>query len=265
MKLYSNGPGNLFAQTALVAADLANQNVEVIYMSEEQRKDKAWAAKHTTGKFPVLELDSGEMIFESGTIAKYFAKCAPASGLLGQSAFETAKVDEWVAYNQSTIMPAVMPVAYAALGHAIVKQEVFTAGLAKLKSVLKVLNTHLADKHFLVGDNLTIADVVVSVAMMIPFQTVLDGGFRKGMPHVSEYFERCVGLPSFVRRLGYVKMVEKAFKAFDPNAKVEPVKAAAPAKAPPNSLLSLCLAIAQPAAAPRTAPTPPVSRAGRRS
>ena len=231
MKIYSNGPGSPFTQTALVAADLAGQNVEVVYMSEEQRKDKAWAQKHVTGKFPVLELDSGEMIFESATIATHFAKCAPASGLLGQSAFETAKVDEWVRYAQSTIWPAAMPVLYAALGHSVVKQEVFTAAVAKVKSVMKVLNTHLADKHFLVGDNLTVADVVVANSLVVLFQTVLDAGFRKGMPHVSEYFERCVGLPSFVRRLGYVKVVEKAMKAFDPNAKPEPVKAAPAASA----------------------------------
>jgi len=64
------------------------------------------------------------------------------------------------------------------------------------------------------------------------YQTVLDAGFRKGMPAVTEWFERCVGLPSFVRRLGYVKMTEVAFKQFDPNAKPEAVKAApaAPAK-----------------------------------
>ena len=230
MKLYSNGPGNVFAQSSLIAADLAQQNVEVVYMSEAQFNEKDFKAKHVTGKFPLLETASGDLIFESATIAKYFAKCAPASGLLGQSVFETAKVDEWISFTQGSVWPAVMPVIKAALGHVITKQDVFSADVAKLKAVVKVINTHLSDKHFLVGDNLTIADVVVACALIMPFQTVLDAGFRKGMPAVSEWFERCVGLPSFVRRVGYVKMTEKAFKAFDPSAKPEPVKAAAPAK-----------------------------------
>jgi glutathione S-transferase/translation elongation factor EF-1beta len=176
------------------------------------------------------------MIFESATIATYFARCAPASGLLGQSAFETAKVDEWVRYTQSAIWPTVMPVVKAALGHEVVAQTVFNAAVNKLKAAVKVLNTYLTDKHFLVGDNLTIADVVAACSLVMPFQTVLDAGFRKGMPAVSEWFERCCGLPSFVRRMGYVKMTEKAFKAFDPNAKPEVVAApvkAAPAKAAP--------------------------------
>ena len=73
-KLYSNSVGNVFAQTALIAADLANQQVEVVYMSEADRKNKEWAAKHITGKFPVLELASGDMIWESGAIARHFAR-----------------------------------------------------------------------------------------------------------------------------------------------------------------------------------------------
>ena len=43
-----------------------------------------------------------------------------------------------------------------------------------------------------------------------------------------------MGLPSFVRRLGYIKMTEKPMKQFDPSAKPAPVTtAAAPAKKAP--------------------------------
>ena len=38
----------------------------------------------------------------------------------------------------------------------------------------------LEGKKFLVGDSLSLADVVVASALMEPSQTVLDGGFRKG-------------------------------------------------------------------------------------
>ena len=171
------------------------------------------------------------MLWESGSIAKHFARQAPSSGLLGQSAFETAKVDEWVAFAQSKVWVALMPVLKAALGHEIVTADKFSAGVKDIKAVCKVLNDHLKNKHFLVGDNLTIADVVVSCALIVAFQTVLDAGFRKGFSAVSEWFEKCMGLPSFVRRLGYIKMTEKPMKQFDPNAKPAPVSsAAAPAK-----------------------------------
>jgi len=87
MKLYSNNVGNFFAQTALVVADLANVNVTVEVLSKEQQNDKDFKAKNINGKFPLLELESGERIFESSAIAMHFARAAPASGLMGQSPF----------------------------------------------------------------------------------------------------------------------------------------------------------------------------------
>jgi len=108
---------------------------------------------------------------------------------------------------------------------------VFKDKLGALKSNLKVLNNHLNGKHFLVGESLTIADVGIACALSYFMGTVLGAGERKAFVNVVNWFERCTSLPSFIRRMGYVKMTEKAFRPFDKNAKVEPVKAAPVKKA----------------------------------
>ena len=87
MKLYSNSFGNFYSQTALVIADLANVQVSLEILNKEQQNDKDFKSKNINGKFPLLELESGEVIFESTAIANHFARAAPASGLLGNSAF----------------------------------------------------------------------------------------------------------------------------------------------------------------------------------
>lgn len=97
---------------------------------------------------------------------------------------------------------------------------------------MKVLNDYLKDKHFLVGENLTIADVVVAGQLTVLFQTVFDAGYRRAIPNLTDWFERIMSLPSVIRRMGHVRMTEKPFKAFDKNAKPEPVKAAAGKKTP---------------------------------
>jgi glutathione S-transferase len=89
MKLYTNNHGNLFAQIALVAADLSATNVEVCIIDKQAEDYKEFAKKHATGKFPLLELDSGELLFESSAIALHFAR-ESKSGLLGSSPFEEA-------------------------------------------------------------------------------------------------------------------------------------------------------------------------------
>ena len=45
------------------------------------------------------------------------------------------------------------------------------------------------------------------------------------MDNVSEWFERIVGLPSFVRRFGYIGMIKKAIRNFDQNATLEELAA----------------------------------------
>jgi translation elongation factor EF-1beta len=92
---------------------------------------------------------------------------------------------------------------------------------------MMTLNKYLDGKFYLVGDNVTIADIMVAAYLIVPMQTIFDGGYRKAIPHVTEWFERITSLPSFVKSCGYVKLCEKAFKQWDPNAKVEPIKAPA--------------------------------------
>jgi len=53
----------------------------------------------------------------------------------------------------------------AVWGQSTMADPVFKDKLSTLKNSLKVLNTHLKGKYFLVGDNLTVADIVVASAL----------------------------------------------------------------------------------------------------
>jgi len=143
--------------------------------------------------------------------------------LYGQSHFEQAKVDEWLHWNQFTFASA-MPAFYGVFGRKEVSTDAFNNTMKNLKSQMKILNTHLEGNYYLVGDNVTIADLVMATYLIMPFQTVFDGGYRKAIPNVTEWFERVTRLPSVVKHVGYVKLSDKPFKSFDPNAKVEPIK-----------------------------------------
>ena len=100
-----------------------------------------------------------------------------------------------------------MAIFMACFGHTTVTADVHAKNVSNLKAACKTLNTHLADQYYLAGDNLTVADILAAGYLTLAFQTVLDAGFRKSMKDISEWFERIVGLPSFVRRFGYIKMI----------------------------------------------------------
>jgi len=80
-----------------------------------------------------------------------------------------------------------------------------------------------------VGHHLTVADITVALGLMLPFQTVLDGGFRKAMPNITKLVEKVLHMPEARKRLGHVHFAAKALKATFP--KKEEKKADAPKKA----------------------------------
>lgn len=70
---------------------------------------------------------------------------------------------------------------------------------------------------------MSLADVVIATALVVPLQTVLDAGFRKAMKNASEWLARVYALPQFQKVMGSIQMCGKALK---PNCVADPVTAA---------------------------------------
>jgi glutathione S-transferase len=66
------------------------------------------------------------------------------------------------------------------------------------------LNTALEGKQWLVGDKMSLADVVIATALVVPLQTVLDAGFRKAMKNASDWLARVYALPQFQKVMGSI-------------------------------------------------------------
>jgi glutathione S-transferase len=49
------------------------------------------------------------------------------------------------------------------------------------------MDTALEGKKFLLGDEVSVADVCLACGLMYAFQTVLDGGFRKSIKNVEAW------------------------------------------------------------------------------
>jgi len=62
---------------------------------------------------------------------------------------------------------------------------------------VKTLNTAIGSKKWLVGDEMTLADVVLACTLMHGFQTVIDAGMRKSFSNLDAWASRCYSLPVF--------------------------------------------------------------------
>ena len=76
------------------------------------KADKAFIAKKGHGKFPMMELEDGRVLFESVAIAAYLLKGKKA--LLGNGAFGEAQVNQWTAYGTANLEAHMITVLYNA-------------------------------------------------------------------------------------------------------------------------------------------------------
>ena len=119
------------------------------------------------GKVPVLEFQDGTMLPESGAILYYLAEGTP---YLPENKLERAQMLRWMFFEQYSL-------------------------LLNLSMPLGVMERHLGEHDFFVGDSPTIADVVLYVyPRLCP-----EGGYDlESFPAVRAWLERIAALPGYV-------------------------------------------------------------------
>jgi elongation factor 1-gamma len=168
----------------------------------------------------MLETEHGTLV-ESAAIARYLGRLG-GSGLSGNDAWETAQIDQFIDLAKSSINGHTYTIARSIFGWTPVETETFNNAIKDLKSVIITLNAHLQGRENLVGGRTTVADLVVAFSLSLPFQTVLDAGFRKSVaPNVAAWLERTLALPEVVGRIGHTKLAAKAMKPIAPPKKEE--------------------------------------------
>ena len=147
------------------------------------------------GKVPVLELDDGTMLPESGAILLYLAEGTP---YLPEGKLERAQALRWMFFEQySLLLHLVRPrlwrmweVEMTSQREAELEQH-FEQGY----KALGVMERHLGDREFFVGDRPTVADV----ALYVYPRLCPEGGYDlDGFPALRAWLERIATLPGYV-------------------------------------------------------------------
>jgi len=211
-------PGSFRAFKCLIAAEYNSVPVSV---AEPFDAAKAKALS-PTGKAPVLETPAG-VVFESNAIARHVAKIRRDTGLTGSGIFEEAAVDAWVDFAANEIELPASVWFYPVAGYMPFHKAAYEKAKADLSNALTILNDQLLLKTYLVGDQITLADIVVASALVYPMKLVCDKAYLKPFGNVVRWFQTCVNQPQFKAVIGEVTMCKKELTA--------PGQAAAPAAA----------------------------------
>jgi elongation factor 1-gamma len=201
LKLYSYA-GDFRALKALIAGKYNGIEIETpeFKMGEDNVKPE-FIAKNPLGRVPLLETPKG-CVFESNAIARYVARMRADTELCGRTFFDSGLVDAWVDFTAHEIeLPATMWV-FPVLGYLEDRPELTEKSVEELRAALKIVESHLAARTFLVGERITLADIVLACALFYPMKLVLDPEFRAPFPHLVRWFNTCVNQPQFKAVMG---------------------------------------------------------------
>jgi glutathione S-transferase len=149
-------------------------------------------ARNPDGRLPVLQLDSGEFLAESGAILLYLAE---GTEFLPTDPLARARVHAWMFFEQNQVEANIGVARFLALsGRAELVPEVFADRRRRGRDALATLERALAARSFLVGSSYTIADL----ALYGYVHVADDAGVPLAdYPAVASWVQRVAALPGF--------------------------------------------------------------------
>jgi len=141
------------------------------------------------GYVPAIELDDGQVLTEGPALVQYLADQKPEAGLVPPAGtMERYRMQEMLGYINSELHKT-----YSPLFNDATPQETRNERLAYLKKRYAVLNDRLANRPYLFGDQLTVADAYLFVVTRWANFVKLD---LSGFPNVLAFQQRVAARPA---------------------------------------------------------------------
>ncbi|MCP5207787.1 MAG: glutathione S-transferase family protein [Hahellaceae bacterium] len=164
---------------------------EVDILKGESRSD-LFLKKSRAGKVPILETPEGEVLSESNAILFYLAK---GSDFLPLEPLQEARVLQWLFWEQYSHEPNIAVARF----HKVWGDGDLTPFADKVANgydALALMNAHLADNLFFVGNRYTIADIGLYAYTHVAHE----GGFdMKPYKNVASWLERVSRQPGHIK------------------------------------------------------------------
>lgn len=207
MKLYGSGPlRSLRALWALQEVDAEFEFVNVnIEAGENRRPD--FLRLNPAGKIPVL-IDGNLVLTESAAIVMYVAEKYPARALVPANITERAETYRWSLFTVTELEQPLQRIALHTSGYPKdrrLSEEIVLAKEDFIK-MAAILERHMEEREFIVGDGITIADCISAYVVDWADEEGLLGGF----PNLKEYLGRMYARPKAPPRIAEALAREQA-------------------------------------------------------
>ena len=196
MKLYDlELSGNSYKVRLLLSLLKVEYEIVPVNLLEGEHKQEPFLSLNPKGEVPVLE-DGDFLLADSQAILVYLAEKLDRTDWYPEDARLRAEIQSWFSFAVAEITRGP---EYARLAKLFNIDVDYDATVVKSEQALRLLNNHLAEREWLVGDKPTIADVA-----MFPYVALSGDGEISLEPytHVQAWLERFKALPNFTAMPG---------------------------------------------------------------
>ncbi|GAB2199198.1 glutathione S-transferase family protein [Sessilibacter sp. MAH4] len=197
-KIYGDlNSGNCYKLKLLCALlNINHQWIDVDILKKETQTDD-FIRKNPNGKIPILELDNGSVLAESNAILNYLAN---GTSYLPSDNYLRALVLQWQFFEQYSHEPYIAVARFIQFYLNLPEDRLaeYKSKLAGGYKALDVMEKHLSDKSFFVGDGPTIADISLYAYTHVAHE----GGFDlANYPAVQGWINRIKALDGYLGML----------------------------------------------------------------
>jgi glutathione S-transferase len=193
-KLYEYAPsGNCYkVRLLLTQLNISFDRTPINILQKESRTPE-FLVKNPNGRIPVLEIAPSKLLFESNAIMFYLSE---GTEFFPSDKFERALVMQWLFFEQYSHEPFI---ATSRFWYLTGKAEEYQAALQQKQApgyaALGVMEQHLEQNDFFVGDRYSIADI----GLFAYTHVAGEGGFDlTRFPEIQSWIERIKHQPRYM-------------------------------------------------------------------
>ena len=141
------------------------------------------------GKIPVIS-DQGTVVWESHTILRYLAACYGSGSFWHDDPAERSMSDRWMDWSQTTLQPDFLNGVFWGFYRTPEPQRNLRSigqSLDRCARHFALLDRHLENRAFMLGDRLTLADIPIATNLYRYFNLDID---RPSIPNVEAWYSR---------------------------------------------------------------------------
>lgn len=192
MKLYGTPPTRALRAIWLINELEIDCEIVTVDMGIREEKSPEMLAMNPTGKLPFL-VDGEDVISESCAIQMYLADKYPEKGLMGANLSERGQIYRWMFFLATEVEQPLWRVALHTRMYAESERLSEDVPLAKrdAEAMIAVLEDHMKDRDFIVGDRLSVADLNAAYTL----DWAREAGVLGGAPRLNAYVETMYARP----------------------------------------------------------------------